>query len=101
MGERAGQGRKVLGGFIDDVVNGERILVERPSKEFAYSTLRLGVSFSQNVSIVHRQRNQVVIEGRHHAKAEETSLMKALPIKATLTVEGPVLESAPGPASRF
>ena len=38
--------------------------------------------------IVHRQRNPAVNEGSHHTKAEETSLMKALPIKATLTVEG-------------
>ena len=30
-----------VGGFIDDVVGGERLVVDRPVKEFAYFTLRL------------------------------------------------------------
>ena len=32
---------------IDDVVNGERLLVDRPAKEFAYYTLRLKVCFQK------------------------------------------------------
>ena len=40
-----GEGGGYVGGFIDDVVNGERLLVDRPAKEFAYYTLRLKVYF--------------------------------------------------------
>ena len=40
-----GEGGRYVGGFIDDVVNGERLVVDRPAKEFAYYTLRLKVCF--------------------------------------------------------
>ena len=43
--EQVGEGRGLGGGFIDDVVNGERLVVDRPVKEFAYYTLRLVVLF--------------------------------------------------------
>ena len=35
-----GEGGRYVGGFIDDVVNGERLVVDRSAKEFAYYTLR-------------------------------------------------------------
>ena len=35
-----GEGGGYVGGLIDDVVNWERLLVDRPAKEFAYYTLR-------------------------------------------------------------
>ena len=40
-----GEGGVYVGGFIDDVENGERLLVDRPLKEFEYWTLRLKVCF--------------------------------------------------------
>ena len=40
-----GESGKYVGGFIDDVVDGERLVVERPVKEFAYFTLRLKFYF--------------------------------------------------------
>ena len=40
-----GEGGGYVGGFIDDVLNGERLMVDRPTKEFAYYTLRLQVCF--------------------------------------------------------
>ena len=43
--EQVGEGGGLVGGFIDDVVNGERLVVDRPVKEFAYYTLRLVVLF--------------------------------------------------------
>ena len=36
-----GESGGYVGGFIDDVVGGERLVVDRPVKEFAYFTLRL------------------------------------------------------------
>ena len=47
--EQVGEGGGLVGGFIDDVVNGERLVVDRPVKEFAYYTLRLKVLFWLNV----------------------------------------------------
>ena len=38
-----GESGRYVGGFIDDVVDRERLVVERPVKEFAYFTLRLKV----------------------------------------------------------
>ena len=40
-----GESGKYVGGFIDDVVDGERLVVDRPVKEFAYFTLRFKVYF--------------------------------------------------------
>merc|ERR1719394_2352483 len=56
-----GEGGGYVGGFIDDVVNGERLLVDRPAKEFAYYTLRQGT--------------QGVLEGSHQVEADEIPLM--------------------------
>ena len=36
-----GESGRYVGGSIDDVVDGERLVVDRPVKEFAYFTLRL------------------------------------------------------------
>jgi len=68
-----GEGGGYVGGFIDDVVNGERLVVDRPAKEFAYYTLR--------------QRSHRGSEGSHQFEGKELPPMKALPIKATSTVE--------------
>ena len=48
--EQVGGGGGLVGGFIDDVVNGERLVVDRPVKEFAYYTLRLVVLFRSHLS---------------------------------------------------
>merc|ERR1712013_199325 len=42
--EQVGDGGGLVGGFIDDVVNGERLVVYRPVKEFTYYTLRQGLT---------------------------------------------------------
>jgi len=68
-----GEGGGYVGGFIDDVVNGERLIVEGPAKEFAFYTLR--------------QRSHRGSEGNHQFEGKELPPMKALPIKATSTVE--------------
>merc|ERR1712013_159905 len=56
-----GESGKYVGGFIDDVVDGERLVVDRPVKEFAYFTLRQGT--------------QGVLEGSNHVEADEIPLM--------------------------
>merc|ERR1712013_730398 len=56
-----GESGRYIGGFIDDVVDGERLVVDRPVKEFAYFTLRQGT--------------QGVLEGSHHVEADEIPLM--------------------------
>ena len=43
-----------------------------------------------NYFLFHRQGAQGILERSHHAKTREIPLMKALPIKAMLTVEGTI-----------
>ena len=72
--EQVGEGGGLVGGFIDDVVNGERLVMDRRAKEFAYYTLRLKVLFWLNVwsiNMFNRQRTDGGLKGSQQAQAEE------------------------------
>ena len=53
---QVGEGGGLVGGFIDDVINGERLVMDRRAKEFAYYTLRLKVLFWLNVWSINVQQ---------------------------------------------
>ena len=85
--EQVGEGGSLVGGFIDDVVNGERLVVYRPVKEFTYYTLRLKVLFWLNVwsRNVQQARTDGGLKGRQQAQVEDLlSTVPSLAFESTL-----------------